>query len=151
VQCLPPVRAGEDAGGDVGDEHRGQPDQDVLDAVEAAAGHQRCHHHGGDGDGEVAADTEQLEARGDPGQFGAGGADVGQHERCFVKGAPDVLATRADRYLGNDGVAPFDRAARVAYAAATALLGKQGMRVLAMGVEDLDAEGFDPGQDLTTR
>ena len=35
--------------------------------------------------------------------------------RCFVKGAPDVLAGRADRYLGEHGVLPFDDAARARY------------------------------------
>jgi P-type Ca2+ transporter type 2C len=67
--------------------------------------------------------------------------------RCFVKGAPDVLSARADRYLGPEGVLLFDNAARERYAHANAELGEQGMRVLAVGAEDFDAEGFDPADD----
>ncbi|WP_081240938.1 cation-translocating P-type ATPase [Streptomyces viridosporus] len=61
--------------------------------------------------------------------------------RCFVKGAPDVLAGRADRYLGGDGVVPFDEAARERYDRANATLAEQGMRVLAVATED-----FAPGE-----
>lgn len=67
--------------------------------------------------------------------------------RCFVKGAPDVLSARADRYLGEAGVEPFDQRARDRYDKANAALARQGMRVMAVGVEDLPAAGFDPGQD----
>jgi Ca2+-transporting ATPase len=67
--------------------------------------------------------------------------------RCFVKGAPDVLAGRADRYLGGDGVLPFDDAARDRYDRGNTGLAEQGMRVMAVGVEDFPADGFDPGAD----
>src|SRR5918994_5951965 len=67
--------------------------------------------------------------------------------RCFIKGAPDVLAARADRYLGGEKVVPFDDAARQRYADANAALAKQGIRVMAVGAEDLAADGFDPGDD----
>jgi P-type Ca2+ transporter type 2C len=63
--------------------------------------------------------------------------------RCFIKGAPDVLSARADRYLGPEGVLPFDDAARERYSRANAALAEQGMRVLAVGAEDFGAEGFD--------
>ncbi|MEV4890639.1 HAD-IC family P-type ATPase [Nonomuraea sp. NPDC055795] len=59
--------------------------------------------------------------------------------RCFVKGAPDVLAARADRYLTADGRRPFDAAAREDYAAANGELAGQGLRVLAVGVKDFPA------------
>ncbi|MCA1656098.1 MAG: HAD-IC family P-type ATPase, partial [Pseudonocardiaceae bacterium] len=36
--------------------------------------------------------------------------------RCFIKGAPDVLAGRADRYLGGDAIVALDAAARQRYA-----------------------------------
>ncbi|MFI6297319.1 calcium-translocating P-type ATPase, PMCA-type [Nonomuraea sp. NPDC050790] len=58
--------------------------------------------------------------------------------RCFVKGAPDVLAARADRYLTAAGPRPFDAAAREEYAAANGELAEQGLRVLAVGVKDFD-------------
>jgi P-type Ca2+ transporter type 2C len=64
--------------------------------------------------------------------------------RCFVKGAPDVLSARADRYLGGDQILPFDDAARARYQRANAELAEHGMRVLAIGAEDLPADGFDP-------
>ena len=56
--------------------------------------------------------------------------------RCFVKGAPDVLAGRADRYLGGTEILPFDDAARERYDRANAELAEQGMRVLAVGAQD---------------
>ncbi|GIJ72984.1 cation-translocating P-type ATPase [Virgisporangium ochraceum] len=67
--------------------------------------------------------------------------------RCFVKGAPDVLAQRADRYLGAAGVEPFDDAARDRFDRANADLAGQGMRVMAVASADLDP--FEPGDDPT--
>ncbi|GIF00911.1 cation-translocating P-type ATPase [Paractinoplanes rishiriensis] len=67
--------------------------------------------------------------------------------RCFVKGAPDVLAARADRYLGESAIKPFDRTARDSYDAANADLARQGMRVMAVGVEDFPAADFNPADD----
>jgi P-type Ca2+ transporter type 2C len=67
--------------------------------------------------------------------------------RCFVKGAPDVLSARADRYLGGEEVLPFDDAARERYNRANASLAEQGMRVLAVAAEDFPADGFDPADD----
>ncbi|WP_407109748.1 cation-translocating P-type ATPase [Streptomyces sp. DSM 116494] len=60
--------------------------------------------------------------------------------RCFVKGAPDVLAARADRYCGDDGVVPLDEAERERYDRANAALAEQGLRVLAVGMKDFRAE-----------
>jgi P-type Ca2+ transporter type 2C len=56
--------------------------------------------------------------------------------RCFVKGAPDVLAVRADRYLGGTDLLPFDEAARQRYTSDNAKLAEQGRRVLAVGAQD---------------
>jgi Ca2+-transporting ATPase len=67
--------------------------------------------------------------------------------RCFIKGAPDVLASRADRYLGEDGILPFDDPARARYDQANAALAEQGLRVMAIGAEDFPADGFDPPED----
>jgi Ca2+-transporting ATPase len=68
--------------------------------------------------------------------------------RCFVKGAPDVLSARADRYLGEAAaIVAFDAAMRARYERANAELAAQGMRVMAIGVEDFPAAGFDPAQD----
>jgi Ca2+-transporting ATPase len=67
--------------------------------------------------------------------------------RCFIKGAPDVLAMRADRYLGSDDILTFDETARARYDGANAMLAEQGMRVLALGAQDFPAEDFDTSGD----
>ena len=67
--------------------------------------------------------------------------------RCFVKGAPDVLADRADRYLGGDTMLPFGQEARQRYEQANSALAGQGMRVLALGTEDFPAEDFKAPAD----
>ena len=67
--------------------------------------------------------------------------------RCFLKGAPDVLARRADRYLGGEEVLPFDDTARQRYGQANTALAEQGMRVLAVGAQDFPADRFVPPGD----
>ncbi len=67
--------------------------------------------------------------------------------RCFVKGAPDVLAGRADRYFGDHGIVPFDDTARERYGQANAALAQQGMRVLAVGAEDFAAGDVEAAED----
>ncbi|WP_055596824.1 cation-translocating P-type ATPase [Streptomyces hirsutus] len=67
--------------------------------------------------------------------------------RCFVKGAPDVLAGRADRLVGEEGILPFDDAARRRFDEGNASLAEQGMRVMALGMEDFPADGFRAPQD----
>jgi Ca2+-transporting ATPase len=62
--------------------------------------------------------------------------------RCYVKGAPDVLSRRAERYLGDETILPFDNNARQRYDRANATLAEQGMRVLAVGIQDFPADGF---------
>jgi Ca2+-transporting ATPase len=67
--------------------------------------------------------------------------------RCFVKGAPDVLAGRADRYLGDTGAVPLDDNARDRYQRANADLAGQGMRVLAVGAQDVAADDLAAAAD----
>jgi P-type Ca2+ transporter type 2C len=67
--------------------------------------------------------------------------------RCFVKGAPDGLSSRADRYLGESDTMPFDATARARHERANAGLAAQGMRVMAIGVEDFPLAGFGPAGD----
>lgn len=67
--------------------------------------------------------------------------------RCFIKGAPDVLAARATHYLGPDGITDIDPQARRRYDEANATLAEQGRRVLAMARQDFPADGFDAGGD----
>jgi Ca2+-transporting ATPase len=74
--------------------------------------------------------------------------------RCFVKGAPDVLAGRSNHYLGGTRILPFDDATRERYERANADLAAQGMRVMAIGAEDFPADGFaatDDPKDMLDR
>ena len=75
--------------------------------------------------------------------------DSSDHDviRSFVKGAPDVLSARADRYLGPEAILPFDDAARERFDEANAALAAQGMRVLAIGIEDVPVGGLDTVDD----
>ena len=72
----------------------------------------------------------------------------GERVRMFVKGAPDVLLARADRFLGATAEAPLDAAARAAFEAENASLAGQAMRVLAVAARDIPAREFDPAGDL---
>jgi P-type Ca2+ transporter type 2C len=56
--------------------------------------------------------------------------------RCFIKGAPDVLARRANRCFGSSGIVSFDDDTRDRFARGNTQLAEQGMRVIAVGVED---------------
>jgi Ca2+-transporting ATPase len=72
----------------------------------------------------------------------------GERVRMLVKGAPDVLLARADRYLDASAKAPRDAAARAAFEAENASLAGQAMRVLAVAERDIAAREFDPAGDL---
>ncbi|MEV1002311.1 cation-translocating P-type ATPase [Nonomuraea sp. NPDC050202] len=65
--------------------------------------------------------------------------------RCFVKGAPDVLAARATHYLGPDGVTELGPQERRHYDEANATLAGQGRRVLAVARQDFADDGFATG------
>jgi Ca2+-transporting ATPase len=52
------------------------------------------------------------------------------------KGAPDVLAARADRCLGGEKILPFDAAARQRYDQANDELAEQGCGLMAVGAEE---------------
>jgi P-type Ca2+ transporter type 2C len=69
--------------------------------------------------------------------------------RCFVKGAPDQLLTRAATVFDADaGPAPADGDFRQRYLAENERLGKQGLRVIATARKDFDPAAFDPHADL---
>ncbi|MGA9522642.1 MAG: cation-translocating P-type ATPase [Myxococcaceae bacterium] len=63
--------------------------------------------------------------------------------RCFIKGAPDVLARKADRYLGEEGVLPMDGAVRAHFERGNRSLAEQGLRVLAVGFQDFPVDQFE--------
>jgi P-type Ca2+ transporter type 2C len=69
--------------------------------------------------------------------------------RCFVKGAPDQLLTRAATVVGaDDGPAPAGDSFRQRYLAENQRLGQQGLRVMATARKDFDPATFDPSADL---
>ena len=72
----------------------------------------------------------------------------GELVRMHVKGAPDVLLTRASHFLGAAGDAALEGSDRVAFEAETAHLASQAMRVLAIAHRDIPLRGFDPAADL---
>ena len=69
--------------------------------------------------------------------------------RCFVKGAPDQLLTRAGQVPGDDlTLVPVDDDFRARYLAENTRLAEQGLRVMATGSKDFDPATFDPHGDL---
>ena len=63
----------------------------MLDPVETASKHDEAHEEGCDRNGEEPADSRKLETGRDAGEFGAGRADVRDHERA----RDDERGTRA--------------------------------------------------------
>jgi len=72
----------------------------------------------------------------------------GEWVRMLIKGAPDVLLARADRFLDAEGEATLSASARAAFEAENARFAGQAMRVLAVASRDIPAHDFDPGGDL---
>jgi Ca2+-transporting ATPase len=70
--------------------------------------------------------------------------------RCFVKGAPDQLLSRADYTLHPADLhrIAVDDGFRRRYLEENQRLGEQGLRVLATGRKDFDPAAFDPAGDL---
>jgi Ca2+-transporting ATPase len=72
----------------------------------------------------------------------------GDRVRLFVKGAPDIVLSRASHRLGPDGVVPLTAAARADLAAANEALAGAGLRVLGVAATELPAADFNPAGDL---
>ncbi len=72
----------------------------------------------------------------------------GEQVRMLLKGAPDVLLARANRFLGAAGDTPLEDSDRVAFETETARLANQAMRVLAVAHRDIALSDFDPAADL---
>jgi Ca2+-transporting ATPase len=69
--------------------------------------------------------------------------------RAFVKGAPDQLLSRSAAALDADlKPVELNDDFRARYNGENERLAQQGLRVMATGRKDLDAEAFDPGSDL---
>ena len=72
----------------------------------------------------------------------------GERVRMHVKGAPDVLLARAERYLEAAADLPLDAPARAAFESENARLAGQAMRVLAIAQREIALRDFDPAADL---
>jgi Ca2+-transporting ATPase len=69
--------------------------------------------------------------------------------RCFVKGAPDQLLSRATAHLDPSlTTVAVDDAFRERYLGENERLAKQGLRVMATARRDFDPARFDPAADL---
>jgi Ca2+-transporting ATPase len=69
--------------------------------------------------------------------------------RCYVKGAPDQLLTRATTYVDADlATQPLTETAADRYTGENERLARQGLRVMATAFRDLPSADFDPEADL---
>ena len=73
---------------------------------------------------------------------------AGDSVHMFVKGAPDVLLARADRYLDETGETLLDVALREKIEDENERLATQALRVLAVAQRVIPANEFDPASDL---
>jgi len=71
----------------------------------------------------------------------------GEFVRLFVKGAPDVLASRCNSMLGPEGPEPLDMAQ---VSIEMERLASAALRVLALASKDIPVAEFDPETDLFT-
>ena len=78
---LAPVGVCEEARADVRDEDRGEREEHVLETLEGLENDHGGDPHRSDGDGHPGWDVDELEARGDTGEFRAGRSHVGDDER----------------------------------------------------------------------
>jgi hypothetical protein len=88
---------GEEAGEDVGEEHRAQRQQDVLHTMEARPEDEHADRDRRDRDADERCHPGQAEGRGDACELRAGRADVGQHERHQEGVRPARSVTFADQ------------------------------------------------------
>ncbi|HSG21545.1 MAG TPA: cation-translocating P-type ATPase [Azonexus sp.] len=72
----------------------------------------------------------------------------GELVRMWVKGAPDVLLARSQRYLAASAEAPLDDAARANFESKNIAFAESAMRVLALAGRTIPAADFDPAGDL---
>ena len=107
----------EEAGDDVGDEHRRQGEQHVLDTPEAALDDEGRHQGRSERHADVSRHAGQVEARCDTGELRSSGADVRGHEHGRVCGS-----VRPRETVATEGVTPFDGEAWRAQPAAASLV-----------------------------
>jgi P-type Ca2+ transporter type 2C len=68
--------------------------------------------------------------------------------RCFVKGAAPAVMSHAASALSAGASIPWDEDLRTRAESNVRRMGEGGLRVMAAGFRDLDAESFDPEGDL---
>ena len=73
-------RAGQEGGGDIGEEDQRERQEDLLHPTVRAAGDQQPDQHGRHRHGDVAADAEQLGCRGDADELGYDDAEIGDKQ-----------------------------------------------------------------------
>ncbi len=72
----------------------------------------------------------------------------GEQVQMWVKGAPDVLLTRATRWQDAAGEVPLDDATRTRFVAENAAMAEDALRVLVLAGRRIPAATFDPAGDL---
>ncbi|MCM2288142.1 MAG: HAD-IC family P-type ATPase [Sulfuritalea sp.] len=68
--------------------------------------------------------------------------------RMWVKGAPDVLLARADRWRSGTEARALDDTARAEFSTQNTAFAEEAMRVLALAGREIPAAAFDPAGDL---
>ncbi len=68
--------------------------------------------------------------------------------QLWVKGAPEVLLSRANYWQDATGVKPLDDTTRAAFMAQNAAFAKNALRVLALASRTIATADFDPAADL---
>jgi Ca2+-transporting ATPase len=110
-----------------------------LDAVETRARYPRVAELPFDAEYKMMATFHELQDE--------NGKDV---VRCLVKGAPDQLLARAAARPAPENlqIVPVDDEFKQRYMDENERLASQGLRVMATGRKDFDADTFDPNADL---
>jgi Ca2+-transporting ATPase len=68
--------------------------------------------------------------------------------RMWIKGAPDVLLARADRWRAATEEQELDDTVRAGFSAQNSAFAEEAMRVLALAGREIPAAAFDPSGDL---
>src|ERR1035441_7728152 len=101
-----PIGFDQESGDDVGDVEDAGEEEDLLDALVVAFDHQEPDREGGQRDGDVAADVEQLERTGHAGEFGHHVGQVSQHQDTHQQegdAQAELFADEVGEALAGDG------------------------------------------------
>src|ERR1035441_924661 len=101
-----PIGFDQESGDDVGDVEDAGEEEDLLDALVVAFDHQEPDREGGQRDGDVAADVEQLQGTGHAGEFGHHVGQVSQHQDAHQQegdAQAELFADEVGEALAGDG------------------------------------------------